>query len=349
MSASKIQATARSRREFLKAASAGVMGIGMPSLVLAQSPKELVVGGAAGHKVVLDAVIPQFGKQYQCKVIFEGTRSLVNLEKMVNNKAKPYLSVVMMDDPVMIAAIKEDVIEKMAASKVPNLTALKPGAVHQDGYWANYLQPTTSVAVNTSRLTALPSYEALWAPEFKGKVVIPSLQNTEGLAMLMIAAMLETGKPIAEAQYQTDAGFRKLKALKPNLLTIYTQIPQALNLLEQGEASVIAGMVSINTYERKMKGAPIDLILPREGAMAMPSGIAKVKNGPDSELSYAFINEMLGKFQAEIAALSLAMPTNASVAPPAGLPKGEVFAIDWAYVNDNRKGWVERWDKEMSL
>ncbi len=83
--------------------------------------------------------------------------------------------------------------------------------------------------------------------------------------------------------------------------------------------------------------------------MAMPSGIAKVKNGPDSELSYAFINEMLGKFQAEIAALSLAMPTNASVAPPAGLPKGEVFAIDWAYVNDNRKGWVERWDKEMSL
>ena len=349
MSASKIQATARSRREFLKAASAGVMGIGMPSLVLAQSPKELVVGGAAGHKVFLDAVIPQFEKQYQCKVIFEGTRSLVNLEKMVNNKAKPYLSVVLMDDPVMIAAIKEDVIEKMAASKVPNLTALKPGAVHQDGFWANYLQPTTSVAVNTTKLKALPSYELLWAPEFKGKVIIPSLQNTEGLAMLMIAAMLETGKPISEAQYQPDAGFRKLKALKPNLLTIYTQIPQALNLLEQGEASVIAGMVSINTYERKTKGAPIDLILPKEGAMAMPSGIAKVKNGPDPELSYAFINEMLGKFQSEIAGLSLAMPTNASVAPPAGLPKGEVFAIDWAYVNDNRKGWVERWDKEMSL
>jgi putative spermidine/putrescine transport system substrate-binding protein len=180
-------------------------------------------------------------------------------------------------------------------------------------------------------------------------VVIPSLQNTEGLAMFMIAAMLESGKPIKEAQYLPEAAFKKLKALKPNLLTIYTQIPQALNLLEQGEASVIAGMVSVNTYERKTKGAPVDLIMPKEGAMAMPSGIAKVKNGPDPDLSYAFINEMLGAYQTEIAELSLAMPTNPAAKAPANLPKADVFTLDWAYVNEQRKGWVERWDKEMAL
>ena len=147
---------------------------------------------------------------------------------------RPYLSVVLMDDPVMLTAIKEDVIEKIPAAKVANLSKLKPGSVHQDGYWANYLQPTTSVAVNTGKLKALPSYAQLWEPALKGKVIIPSLQNTEGLAMFMVAAMLETGKPIKEAQYQPEAAFKKLKALKPNLLTIYTQIPQALNLLEQG-------------------------------------------------------------------------------------------------------------------
>jgi len=337
------------RRVFLKTLGASAAAMGFPAIVRAQKAKEIVVGGAAGHKAFLDAVIPKFEKQYGCKVIFEGTRSLVNLEKMVNNKSKPYLSVVMMDDPVMISAIKEDVIEKIPAAKVANLSKLKPGSVHQDGYWANYLQPTTSVAVNTTKLKALPSYAALWEPSFKGKVVIPSLQNTEGLAMFMIAAMLESGKSIKEAQYLPEAAFKKLKALKPNLLTIYTQIPQALNLLEQGEALVIAGMVSVNTYERKTKGAPVDLIMPKEGAMAMPSGIAKVKNGPDPDLSYAFINEMLGAYQTEIAELSLAMPTNPAAKAPANLPKADVFTLDWAYVNEQRKGWVERWDKEMAL
>ena len=39
---------------------------------------------------------------------------------------------------------------------------------------------------------------------------------------------------MAEAQNDTDAAFKKLLTLKPNLLTIYTQMPQAFNLLEQG-------------------------------------------------------------------------------------------------------------------
>ena len=324
------------RRNFVKAAAAGAVALGFPAIVRAQKAKEIVIGGAAGHKAFLDAIIPKFEKQYNCKIIFEGTRSLVNLEKMVTNKSKPYLSVVLMDDPVMITAIKEDVIEKIPASKVPNLTKIKPDSVHQDGYWANYLQPTTSVAVNTTKLKALPSYTALWEPSFKGKVVIPSLQNTEGMAMFIIAAMLETGKSAKEAQYLPEAAFKKLKALKPNLLTIYTQIPQALNLLEQGEASVIAGMVSVNTFERKSKGAPVDLIMPKEGVMAMPSGIAKVKNGPEPDLSYAFINELLGTYQQEIAELSLAMPTNPAAAAPKNLPKGDVFSLDWGYVNEQR-------------
>ena len=42
-----------------------------------------------------------------------------------------------------------------------------------------------------------------------------------------------------KAQYEIDAGFKKIKTLKPNLLTVYTQIPQAINLLEQGEGWAI--------------------------------------------------------------------------------------------------------------
>lgn len=282
-------------------------------------------------------------------MIFEGTRSLVNLEKMVNNKAKPYMSVVLMDDPVLIPAVKEGVLEKLTVADIPSLAKLKPGTVHMDGMWANYMQSSTGVAVNTGKVRQVPSYETLWQPAYKGKVVIPSMQNTEGLAMFFIAAMLETGKPMKEAQYQADAAFKKLKSLKPNLLTVYTQLPQAMNLLEQGEATAIAGMIGANAVDRKNKGAPIDFMLPKEGGMAMPSGIAKVKNGPSPALANAFIEAMLGAWQKQLADISLALPTNTTVAAPAEVPKGTVFIPDWVYIAEQRKGWVERWDREMAL
>ena len=83
--------------------------------------------------------------------------------------------------------------------------------------------------------------------------------------------------------------------------------------------------------------------------MAMPSGIAKVKNGPQPELAWAFINEMLGaEYQKILTEVAAAIPTNTAVAVPAGIPK-DVFVPDWANVSEQRKGWVERWDKEMGV
>ena len=43
------------------------------------------------------------------------------------------------------------------------------------------------------------------------------------------------------------------------------------------------------------------------------------------------------------------MPTNSTVAAPKTVAKTEVFVPDWAYVSEQRKGWVERWDREMAL
>lgn len=338
-----------SRRHFL-AGTAAVATVGFPAIVPSQ-PKEIIIGGAASHKAFMDpTVIPMFEKKYDCKIIFEGTKSLVNLEKMVSNKSKPYLSVVMMDDPVLLLAVKEDVLEKTTAAKVPNLAKLKPAAVHMDGMWTNYQLPYAGIAHSPSKVKAAPaSWADVWDAKYKGKVIVPSLQNTEGLSVFFMAAHLETGKPMKEAQYQTDAAFKKLRALKPNLLTIYTQMPQAFNLLEQGEAWMIAGALSSYAAERKRQGAAVEMGAPKEGVMAMPSGIARVKNGPQPELAWAFINEMLGaEYQKILTEVAAAIPTNTAVAVPAGIPK-DVFVPDWANVSEQRKGWVERWDKEMGV
>lgn len=344
--------TDQSRRRFMASATAvaGTAAIGLPSIARSQA-KEIVIGGASSHKAFLSpTILPSFEKKYNCKVIFEGTRSLTNLEKMVNNKSKPYLSVVMMDDPVMLLAVKEGVIEKIMPDKVTNISKLKPEAVHQGGMWANYQQPYTGIAYNVDRIKTAPtSWSALWDPANKGKVIVPSLQNTEGLSTFFMAGTLATGKSPKEAQYESEAAFTKLKALKPNLLTVYSQMTQAFNLLEQGEAWMIGGALSSYALLRKKEGAPVDMVALKEGSMGMPSGIAKVTNGPHPELAYAFINDMLGEFQTELATLAFALPTNKTVSPPAGFPKVDIFIPDWANVSAKRKEWVERWDKEMAI
>jgi putative spermidine/putrescine transport system substrate-binding protein len=339
-----------SRRRLL-AASGAVALTGFPSIGRAQA-KEIVVGGAANFAPWMNGTVAQaFEAKYKTKIVYEGTKSLVNLEKMQKNKDKQYLSVVMMDDPVMILAVQEGLLEKLTPASVPNLAKLRPGTVHMDGMWANYLQPWQGIAYNTKKL---PAGVATWAetydPKFKGRLIIPSLQNTEGLANLVIAAHLETGKPIDKAQYDIDAAFKKIKTLKPNLLTVYTQIPQAFNLLETGEAWAMASLFS-SVVIPKEKESPVKMSTPKEGIFVGPAGICLVKDGPNKEMALALIDMLLSaEMQDKLQPETFAFPSNAAAKPPLGVGSDiQVHNLDWAFVAKERGEWVKRWDREMAM
>ena len=341
-----------SRRTLLKGAAATSALLASPAVLRAQT-RELVVGGAASHKPWVDEiVIPAFEKKHGAKIIFEGTRSLVNLEKMQKNKDKPYMSVVQMDDPVMILAVKEGLLDPLTPAKAPYLAELNPGTIHMDGMWANYLQPWLGIAYNRGTMKPAPtSWADAYDPKLKGRVVVASLQNTEGLPGLFIASALQTGKPMTGAGLDLDAAFAKLAMLKPNLLTVYTQQPQAYNLLEQGESWLIQGALSSYALERKAAGAPIELIAPKEGVFAMPSGIAVVKGAPQPELAFAYVNELLGaELQAKLVGPTFSLATNKAVPRPASLAADMVIhQVDWANVAREREGWIKRWDREMAI
>ncbi len=341
-----------SRRSALKLGAGALVGsIAMPAISRAAA-KEIVIGGPAGAAKYFNAdVFPLIEKKLDIKVLYEGTNSLTNLQKMQADKASPKMSVVVMDDPVMLPAAADGLIVPMASASVPNLAKLVPGSIHQDGMWANYQRPWAGIAYSTKRMPTAPAaWATLWDPKYSQKVIVPSLQNTEGFWVLLAAAHLETGKPYKEAQYDIDAAFKKLKSLKPNLLNVYTNAPQAINLLEQGEAYMIGGQFSAYTLIRKADGSPVNLAIPADGGFAMPSGIAKVKGGPAGDLSEAVINAFLSpEVQSVLAAKAFVAPTNTTVPTPAGFPDAaSLFAPDWAFVAKERAGWVDRWIKEMS-
>ena len=341
-----------SRRSFLKTSTLAAAGtLAAPSILRAQS-SEIVIGCAGSHTAWMEAIVaPHMKEAIGADILFEGTKSSVNLEKMSSNKDAPYLSVVQMDDPVMIQAVEADLLTPITADAVPNMTDLRADAVHMDGMWCNYVQPWAGVAYNTDMKDGVGSWTELWDGANAGKIIIPSLQNTEGMWTLFSAAMLGSGKPFSEAQYEIDAAFAKLEELKPNLLSVYTTMSQAFNLLEQGEISMLSGNFSSYALPRKAEGVPVDLAAPSEGIFAMPSGICLVKGGPNPELAQAYVNEMLGaKMQAEIADFASSVPANTTVTAGAIIPDGvPIYSPDWSFVAANRREWIERFDKLMAV
>jgi putative spermidine/putrescine transport system substrate-binding protein len=347
-----ITVTNQARRQVIRNTSAiAASALAAPAILRAQS-NEIVVGCAASHTSWMEKlVIPHMKSKLNMSVIFEGTRSSTNLEKMAANKDKPTLSVVQMDDPVMIQAVEQGLLTPIRAASVPNVSRLRKGAVHMDGMWANYVQPWAGIAYNTKSVRSVTSWAQLWEPQYKGKVILPSLQNTEGMWTLFVAAHLSTGKPLAQAQYEMDAAFDRLRAMKPNVINVYSTMSQAFNLLEQGEISLLAGNFSSYTMPRKVAGAPVDLAAPKEGIFAMPSGICLVKNGPNAGLAQAYVNEMLGaELQSKVADFSASLPANTTAKTVVASPSGvEIFSPDWEFVAKNRKDWITRFDKLMAV
>ena len=342
----------RSRRRFLR--DTGVIAtaaIAAPTILRAKT-KEIVIGCAGSHTSWMEKIVaPHMKAKLGLDILFEGTKSSVNLEKMSSNRDRPYLSVVQMDDPVMIQAVEQDLLTPMTVQTVPNLASLRDGAVHFDGMWANYAQPWAGVAYNTGAMKSVASWAELWDPKYKGRVILPSLQNTEGMWTLFMAAHLQSGKPLAQAQYDIDAAFEKLAAMKPNVLNVYSVMSQAFNLLEQGEISMLAGNFSSYAMPRIKNGSPIGLAAPKEGIFAMPSGICLVKGGPNPEMAQAYVNEMLGvELMTKVANQTESLPANPNVKSSVSLPDGiPVFSPDWAFVSKNRKEWITRFDKLMAI
>jgi putative spermidine/putrescine transport system substrate-binding protein len=133
---SSTQQTNPARRRMIRSTGVAAAALAATAIIRAQS-NEIVVGCAASHTSWMEKlVIPHMKAKLNLSVIFEGTKSSTNLEKMVANKDKPTLSVVQMDDPVMIQAVEQGLLTPIKAANVANVAKLRKGAVHMDGMCA---------------------------------------------------------------------------------------------------------------------------------------------------------------------------------------------------------------------
>lgn len=326
---------------------AGALITGFPAIVRAQT-REIFIGGPATPGMQ-DKLFPLIEKKHNIKVLYEGTNSLINLEKLRSNKARPTMTLTMMDDPVLVIAERDKLIKKLP-TEITNLADLPAGAKPRGAMWANWCQPMCSFSYNTRALPqGLKSYAEAWDPKFRDRIILISMRITQAIAPLMAATHHVTKKPLGECLPEWQAGIERMKELRPNILQVSTNAPQAQQLHETGEADLYMSPDSRTTLFRKSQGAPVEQGLPAEGVLAMPAGIALVEGGPNQELGMTFLNEMLNpETQAFIAQTFYSRPTNAKTVLPEGLKFPELVTLDWEYFADNRNAMIERFEREVS-
>ena len=190
------------------------------------------------------------------------------------------MTVTMMDDPVLILAEREKLIEKLPAD-VTNLADVLADAKPRGAMWANWCQPMCSASHNTKSVpNGLASYADAWDKKYKEKIVDDLDAHHAGdraagrrreprHRQAARGVRCRSGRP----------GFEKLKELKPNILQVSAQVPQLQQLLESGEVDLYLSPDSRTTLFRKSQGAPVEQSYPKEGVFAMPAGVALVKAG----------------------------------------------------------------------
>ncbi|MBR0665363.1 solute-binding protein [Roseomonas hellenica] len=333
------------RRALLQGA-AGLLAA--PAILRAQTP-EIFVGGPASPGLT-DILFPAIERKHGFKILFEGTNSLINLEKMRSNRARPTMTVTMMDDPVLILAERENLITTLKGAAIPNLADVQADAKPRDSMWVNWCFPAASISYNTRSVRPAPtSYAEVWDRKYRDKVILISMRITQAVVPLLAATQLATGKPLSECLRLADEGFAKLRELRPNILQITTNPPQAQQLHESGEVDLYLSPDSRTTLFRKSQRAPVDLAYPREGTVAMPAGVALVRDGPNAELGMKFIDELLNpETQALVARTFFSKPTNTKTTMPAELSLPDLVVLDWEYFADHRNGWIERFEREIA-
>jgi putative spermidine/putrescine transport system substrate-binding protein len=349
-----------SRRSFLlkAGATATAAAFGGFPMIGRAAPVEMLIGGpASAEKPFRDFFFDPFEKKTGIKIFYEGTNSSTNLAKMRAEKSAPKRSLVFMDDVVLMTAMDEKLLVPLPAA-VANLGDVVPRSIGTDRFWTNYMVMKSGVALNTKVGKPIGSWNDLWQPPAKGRVIVPNLTITEGLWVLIMAASLKSGKALKEAQFDIDAGFAKMQELKPNLLTIYNNAPQAIDLLQQGEAWYIAGQFSQNVLRFREMGRPMDFAKVKEGGFAMPQSVAMVAGSPHQEVAAQLVDFILSlEIQDKLSEILFSAPVNrkakvapkfADALPTADAMDKELFLADWDNIRKNRPQWIQRWEREIA-
>ena len=288
-----------------------------------------------------------------------GATAILTLGSSVDMAAKiratandPEIDVAYMDISIAKQIKAEGLLETLDFAGLDNHAAVAAQAFDPDNQFVNFMTAATVIAYNPEAMPEPPSsWNDLFDPQHAGKIALGDITGTSGMHFLIAVNRLKGG-----SLDNQDAGFAAIKDLMPNVLMLYTQADQIVQLFERGEI-VMAPWYPDRIGSAADKGVPVAVAYPQEGAVGIQPTVSVPKGSPNKELAMRYIDVLLSaEGQKCFAEKKYAGPVNTQVElsdkVKAIVPFGESYDKLWYPDTDAiaklRPAWTERWQREIA-
>lgn len=274
--------------------------------------------------------------------------------RIVAQRDNPPLDVVLNDEGPFLATLEQDIYETINPSLVTNLKDIPDRFVHPSGKALFVSAQIIGLVYNPEKIRTPPtSWNDLQRPEFKGRIGITGPNSTVGVVW-----MVETAKLFGGSEKNLEPFFVQLEKILPNVGAVAPNPAQQIILFQQGQIDLSFSYLNL-VMPLRARGVPIAITKPETGWVMFRNSMHVVKNTKVPDLAHAYINNYLGAdIQASMAAPPYFMaPVNRNVEFGSELQVmaknmselEKTTTIDWAAINPQRAGLIERFNKMVRV
>lgn len=307
-------------------------------------------GGSWGESLRKSVAAP-FEKEFNCEVVFSVGVSGDQVAKVRAQKNNPQIDVVMVTSDFAAKMADEGLTLPIDPTKVPNIKDLYPVAIGKYHAFVAMYGYDIGIGWRTDKLpnVNIEKWEDLWKYDFKKRFGIP-YATWAGMKFLLMVAKVHGG-----SEFNIEPGFEKLKQLKPQFGRMFKGDAEQNQLFASGEIWVCP-FVSPEAMKLLEKEVPMKFVRPKDGVPAGLDTLNVVRNAPNPDLAYKFINWALNEQSQKGHAEGLfVIPMRKGVVLDPKVAKklptveelDRLIKFDDAQVNSKKDEWAERYNKEI--
>lgn len=238
-----------------------------------------------------EEVLEQFEQEFDVKINYDVFANNEDLLAKIKAGGGGY-DLIQPSDYMVATMIKQDLLAPLDMNNIPNFEGLSdaykdPSYDPGNKYSIVYMSGVTGIAYNTKYVKdEIDSWEDLWNPEYKGKVILLD-DNREVIGM----ALKKNGQSNSSTdEGQINQAVADLKSLLPSVLAFDTDNIKQKMIQEEGWiATVWSGDASFIAQDNP----DVAYVVPKEGGTIWSDNYAIPKDAQNKELAEKFINFMM--------------------------------------------------------
>lgn len=299
-----------------------------------------------------ELVYTPFEKQCGCKLVVETGNSVERLAKMEANKANPVVDLAIVSMADALSATRKDLIQKIDASKVPNIEKLYDIAKdpNGDGMSVGVNFYATSIVYRTDKMK-IDSWADLLKDDIVDHVAFPNVTTNQGPPALYML-----GKAIGKDTPDLSGAIEAVGEKKDDIVTFYVKSSQLVQLMQQEEIwAAPIGRFSWAPFTKL--DLPLAWATPKEGQTGGMNVLVMPKGTKNEDLALQFMDFWLSTdVQKALAEKLVDSPTNREVKVSDEVANNITYGDETAkslqlipsdVTLDNRDKWLSEWNAKV--